>query len=99
MSKRTILCGLVLAGFVLAMLPGCGAKVSKSNYDKVKDGMTLAEVEKILGKGEAVASVSGALGDLAGSSKTYKWVNEADGITITITFVNDKMQLKTATGI
>jgi hypothetical protein len=32
---------------------GCQkSKLTKANYDKIKDGMTLAEVEAILGKGE-----------------------------------------------
>ena len=35
---------------------GCGKGISKNNYDKVNNGMTEAEVESILGKGEEQAS-------------------------------------------
>ena len=41
---------------LLLTLTGCGSKISKSNYDKIKDGMTLAEVEETLGKGSEQAS-------------------------------------------
>jgi hypothetical protein len=33
------------------LVPACKSKLSKANFDKVKDGMTLDDVEKILGKG------------------------------------------------
>jgi len=38
---------------------GCGgSKVSKNNFDKINVGMTLTEVESVLGKGEEQASAS-----------------------------------------
>ena len=59
MNKRMVL-GLLAAGLACTLVAGCGAKVSKSNYDKIADGMTVAQVEDILGKGaeEAGASAS-----------------------------------------
>jgi hypothetical protein len=40
-------------------LSGCGgSKITKGNYDKITKGMTEAEVEAIIGKGEVKASAS-----------------------------------------
>ncbi len=49
MSSRHVAIGL-LAGLALTMAVGCGSKISKENFDKIKTGMTQAQVEKILGK-------------------------------------------------
>jgi hypothetical protein len=44
-------------GLVLCLTAtGCG-KITQSNYDKVSLGMSLADVEKILGKGTETASL------------------------------------------
>jgi hypothetical protein len=59
--------------------------------------MTLADVENVLGKGEPQGGASGAVGNLSGSVKQYKWVDGKK--TITITFVNDKVTLKAADGL
>ena len=85
---------VVVAGMMAAMLAGCGgSKVSKSNYDKISNDMTLAEVEKILGKGKQ--QTGGGIGPL--SAKVVQW---ADGDkTITVTFMNDKVTMKTQTGL
>lgn len=46
-----------LACILCFALAGCGgSKVTKANYEKIKDGMTLAEIEGILGKGTEQAS-------------------------------------------
>ncbi len=97
MSGRLVLCGMLLAGLALAVLPGCSSKVSKSNYDKINTGMTVAEVEGILGKGTEEAGGGGAIGNLAGSAKVMSW-KDGDK-TITITFVNDKVTLKAQKGL
>jgi len=44
------LLSVVAALAVCVVLSGCGGKVTKDNYDKLKDGMTEKEVEDILGK-------------------------------------------------
>ena len=43
--------GIVAVAAVCVLLFGCGHKISMSNYEKVKSGMTESEVEAILGKG------------------------------------------------
>ncbi len=55
MTKQFI---LTVAAFVACLgLTGCGGgKVTKSNFEKVTVGMSLPEVEAILGKGDEQAS-------------------------------------------
>src|SRR4051812_5592736 len=65
------------------LVPACATRVTKGNFDKVKEGMTLAEVEKILGKGTKEegdgSNVAGQFGvDVQGAPKVgggemYKW--------------------------
>jgi hypothetical protein len=83
-----------------ATLGGCASKVTKSNYDQVKPGMTLAQVEEILGKGAEQAGIGGALGTLAGSVKIVCWTEgQKSPKKITVTFVNDKVVAKMETGL
>jgi hypothetical protein len=81
----------VLAGIlVLAPLSGCESKVSVDNYNAIATGMTLPQVEAILGKGENVTptgmSVSGAGIASSSSSKDdmYSWKESGAEITVTI---------------
>jgi hypothetical protein len=92
-----------ILAFCLALVGCGGSKVSKVNYDKIKDGMTVAEVEGILGKGEEQASVSvpgasaGGVSVPGMSGKNYVW---KDGTkVITITFLNDKVSAKAQAGL
>jgi len=41
---------ILLAVAVAGLMSGCGSKISQSNFDKVKEGMTQAEVTAILGE-------------------------------------------------
>lgn len=97
MSGRLLLCGLLLAGLALATMPGCGSKVSKSNFDKIKVGMTVAEVEGIMGKGTEEAAAAGAIGELKGSAKVMSWTDGDKKITVT--FVDDKVKLTVQKGL
>ena len=88
--------GVALLGLAFVVVSGCG-KVSKSNYDKIEIGMTLSQVEGILGKGSEKAGVGGAIGNLTGSGKVMTWGDEKKSITIT--FANDKVVLKAQQGL
>ena len=92
---------LALAACLAAtMLTGCAGKITKSNYEKVRTGMTVAQVEDILGKGSEQAGIGGALGTLAGSVKIVCWTEGENGSKkITITFVNDKVVAKLEAGL
>ena len=96
MWKFRKIIGVALLGLVFVVVSGC-AKVSKSNYDKIENGMALSQVEGILGKGTEKAGVGGAIGNLAGSSKVMTWGDEKKSITIT--FANDKVVLKAQQGL
>jgi len=75
------------------LLTGCvKSKVTKDNYDKIKNDMTLAEVEAILGKGEPVgdgSNVAAQVGvDVTGgaapsSTVDYVWESGQKKITVT----------------
>jgi len=94
--RRSIVCLLLVA---MAGLPlvGCGSKVSKSAFDKVQNGMAVAEVEKLLGKGTPEAAGGGTLGEIVGSGKILSWTE--GNKKILITFVNDKVVAKTQSGL
>jgi hypothetical protein len=78
----------VIASFVLAGVVGCGSKVSKSNYDKISNGMTMAEVEGILGKGEK-ASAGVSIAGLSVTGDVYQWKNGDKSISVV--FKDDKV--------
>lgn len=82
---------LVLGGVLLALpLAGCESKVTNDNFNQITTGMSLAQVEAILGKGENVTptgmSVSGAGIASSSSSKDdmYSWKDQGAEITVTI---------------
>jgi hypothetical protein len=80
---------------VCLLLPACiKNKVTKANFEKIKDGMTLADVEKILGKGTKEeggdgSNVAGQFGvaiesapKVGGGGAIYKWERGVSGITV-----------------
>lgn len=94
---------LTLAASMLLALAGCERKVDDAHFDRVANGMTLAEVEKILGSGtkQDVGGVSISGGGIAGSKSsnsqsTYVW--QDGNREIAITFVNDKVIQKNKSG-
>ena len=64
--------------------------VNKTTFEKVKEGMTYREVEKIFGRDGNMSGESGTSGN---SMKTYVWSGDNGG-TVTITFYNDAMVVK-----
>jgi hypothetical protein len=97
MSTCGKVCGVAALALVLTALSGCGSKVTQSGYDKIANGMTVTQVEGILGKGTEKAGVGGAVGSLAGSARVVTWGDENKSITVT--FVNDKVVAKAAQGL
>jgi hypothetical protein len=100
MSTLRLTAITLAAGLAAATLGGCASKITKSNYESVRTGITLAQVEDILGKGAEQAGIGGALGTLSGSVKVVCWMEgEKSPKKITITFVNDKVVAKLETGL
>lgn len=81
--------GVVALAVGVIFLSACsGAKISQENFDKVKVGMTQAEVRAILGEATEASSL-----DVAGFSGTTSTWRHGD-TTITIQFVNGKVVAK-----
>jgi hypothetical protein len=80
------LLGLTLVAFCL-LVAGCsGNKVTKENADKIKTGMTKAEVEAILGTGKAQAGAAGVGANL----EVVQWGDPPK--VITVTFLDGKVK-------
>lgn len=105
----------VLVALVLT-LPGCkrNAKITQANLDKIQDGMSLAEVEAILGPGETdpeltmaegsgVAGAVGIGGDLQsmgqGKSSLKVYRWGTDKRFIRVTLVREKVTRKEGQGL
>ncbi len=98
---RIVLPALLAA---LLLLVGCEEKVTLENYEQIEKGMTLAQVEQILGEGRLEESSGTSLGtggipersrdDV--SNRTYVW--EEDGKIITVKIIDDKVASKTKRG-
>ena len=66
---------VTLAGVLVgAAMVGCRSPgVSKDNYERVRMGMTLAEVEKILGPGTGGPATAGRLRHMGGRGAVHFW--------------------------
>ena len=69
--------------------------VSKSNFAKIKTGMTLDEVSEILGPGEL--STEMGIGDT--DATIYQWGNAVFGGVIIVTFIDGKVSSKSQAGL
>jgi hypothetical protein len=94
--------GMVLLFMVCLVLPACGKnRVTKANFDKIKVGMSLSEVEAILGKGKkeeqagtaAANKFTGAIGVQGKLPDQDIYVWESGVKTITVIFVNGKVSV------
>ena len=73
---------------LVALILGACSRVTQDNFDKIKNGMSGAEVRDILG--EPTESESMDLGILRTTSSVWK----DGGATISITFAGDKVKMK-----
>ena len=98
MARKGTAALLPVAFLMVLVIAGCSKSgVSKDNYDKIENGMTLAEVEKILGPDKKGASGAATLGGLTGKGATYVW--EAGDKKITVAFKDDKVVSKSQIGL
>ena len=86
---------LAVVGVLAVVFAGC-SKVTTESYDKIQSGMTVDQVEEILGKGEVETGGGIAIGDQGASGKVMKWGTEEKSITVT--FANDKVVMKAKKG-
>ncbi len=78
--------GLMVLALLLAAC--AGSQINQDNFDKVRVGMTQAEVKGILGEATEASSL-----DVAGFSGTTSTWRHGE-VTITIQFVNGKVVAK-----
>ena len=88
-SARVRFLRLLALCLLLAALSACASKISLANFEKIKTGMSLAEVTAILG--EPTGSKGVDVGVFSGTSATWK---SRQG-TITVQFVNGNVVAKT----
>ena len=97
-SKKLIQTFTVVV-FSTVILIGCSGKIYKGNYSKIFNGMSISQVESILGEGESNASSSADLGEYGGniSSEVMTW--QSGMKVITISFSNGKVMTKAQYGL
>ena len=80
-------------------LVSCSGKLNKDNYEKISNGMSVSQVESVLGKGESQASSNVDLGEYGGniSSEVMTW--QSGTKVISITFSNGKVMAKAQNGL
>ncbi len=94
MTRRTLASRLAVALCASSFLlcSGCEEKINDANFNAITTGMTLSEVEKILGgKGEKqeISGVSISAAGVGGSSRgsgdqyTYVWKDNNKEISVT----------------
>jgi len=74
--------------FLLSLMACSGTKINQENFDKIKTGMTMAEVKTILGEPADSSSIDVAV--ISGATAMWK----GEGITISIQFMNGKVIAK-----
>jgi hypothetical protein len=103
MNMRSLRLAFPLVAFVVCLvIVGCGGgNVTKANYDKIKEGDSLADVEKVMGgKGteltEETAKKMGVQAAGAGL-KIVRWGDDNKFVLVTV--MNDKVMFKTNKGL
>jgi hypothetical protein len=84
---------------IIFLFTSCSGKISSKNYDKIKEGMTLSEVEAILGKGESQASSSIEMAGFGYHASAQSVVWQSGTRIISIMFYNDRVVTKSQIGL
>lgn len=85
--------------FSTVILMGCSGKINKDNYSKISNGMSISQVESILGEGESNASSSIDLGEYGGNIRSEVMTWQSGMKVITISFSNGKVMTKAQYGL
>lgn len=97
MKTTLLMVGVVLIAGGLVMC-GCGkmqskmTKVNKDNYEKIKTGMTPAEVVSILGEADETKTGGASVVGIGGTGTTMIWKSGKE--MIRVEFINDKVVKK-----
>jgi hypothetical protein len=90
---------LSIALIITIFFMSCSGKINKENYEKISNGMSVSQVESILGKGESMASSSVDLGAYGGSHSTEVITWQKGTNVISVTFSNGKVMAKAQGGL
>jgi hypothetical protein len=93
LKRFSIVVRLAALAALCLVISGCGSKVSKENFDKVKTGMTEKEVTDIMGAPTESTNL-GAGKDT--NAKSLVWRNGNDVYSVSI--INDKVIAKMGGG-
>ena len=96
MTGRAIVAGLCVF-LLVACVAGCASRITEANYDRIEPGMTVDEVEDILGMGEIEASGDDAGPGLNLSAKAMVW--RSDSKSIRVVFEDEKVVTKSQMGL
>lgn len=77
---------VILAGGVWLLWPHTSRAISRENFERIQLGMTLAEVEAVMGE-KADLSQAGNWKGAAGKpgENTHAWASAADGLIMVVT--------------
>jgi len=91
---------LLIGCLLVGMFVGCSRQgVSKSNYDKLEEGMTMEEVQDLLGEGQKAAGAAGGIGGLFGKGEAYEWESEDGKAKIRVVFTDGKVSAFSQEGL
>jgi hypothetical protein len=94
---------MIVAFMLCALLTGCGGGPTKAQYEKLKDGMSLADARKEMGgdgtelKKEDYKKITGLDVDPPEGLKIIRWGD--DNKHVVATFVSDKLVYKKDKGL
>ena len=99
LNMKKLIQTVTVVVFSTVILIGCSGKINKDNYSKISNGMSISQVESVLGEGESQASSSVDLGAYGGniSSEVMTWQKGMK--VISITFSNGKVMAKAESGL
>ena len=82
----------ILAIALCLILSGCGGKLTSNNFERITTGMSLNQVENVLGEGQEIAS--------SGKLSTYQWTEKSllGAKIVSITFQDGKSVSKASAG-
>ena len=85
--------------FSAMILLACSGKINMDNYNKISNGMTVEEVEQILGEGESNASTNVDYGEYGGAVSAEVMTWQSGTKVITISFTNGRVETKAQAGL
>ena len=90
---------IILAGLTVSLVGCGGSRISRANYDKITNGMTLEQVQGILGSPGEKASADVKLPgvEIRVGAEVYTWRD--DGRKITVVFDDGKVSAKSQEGL